>query len=94
MTKFRTHGGEPLELLLYKYDACFFCGYVQRGLDRLGMTLPSRDTLEDAGAYEELVAAGGKSQVPALSINGKIMYESRDIVEFLEHEVIVADATP
>ena len=31
----------------------------------------------------ELIQSGGKQQVPALDIDGKIMYESDDIINYL-----------
>ena len=35
----------------------------------------------------ELIAIGGKSQTPCLVINGKAMYESDDIIDWLKNNL-------
>lgn len=79
--------GNPLDLVLYKFDACPYCRRVQRRAQQLGYDLPVRDTWHEEGARDELVTIGGKSQVPCLVINGEPLYESLDIIRFLESEV-------
>jgi len=79
--------GAEIDLILYKYDACPFCVRVKLEIDRLGLPVPTRDTHRDPGAQAELVKLGGKSQVPMLMVNGRPMYESADIIRFLEQEV-------
>jgi glutathione S-transferase len=79
--------GQPLELVLYKYDACPYCQRVLSALGRLGYDVAMRDTREDPGAQAELVELGGMSQVPMLLVNGAARYESAEIVRFLEDEV-------
>jgi glutathione S-transferase len=41
----------------------------------------------DPGAREALKRVGGKGQVPCLVINSQPLYESRDIIRFLEKSV-------
>jgi glutathione S-transferase len=56
--------------------------------DNLKVTLDLRNVSEDADAAAELVAKGGKSQVPFLvdSVRDISMYESSDIIDYLrEH---------
>ncbi|WBW49614.1 glutathione S-transferase N-terminal domain-containing protein [Peptoniphilus equinus] len=36
------------------------------------------------GLREMLKERGGKAQVPALDVDGKIMYESMDIIDYLK----------
>ena len=79
--------GKPLDLVLYKFDMCSYCVDVVREAKKLGITLIYRDTLQDPEARDELIAKGGKPQVPCLFVNGTPMYESRDIIHFLETEV-------
>ena len=43
-----------------------------------------KDIMKDEAAAKRLVDVGGDDQVPCLFIDGKPMYESDDIVEFLE----------
>ena len=75
---------KPADLVLYKFDACPYCQKVMKAVDRLGVAVRYRDTREDASAREELVRVGGKAQVPCLFIDGRPMYESDDIVAYLE----------
>lgn len=84
---FLDNKGQPVELLLYGYDACPFCARVRMATKNLGLSIPMRDTLREPGAREELRNIGGKTQVPCLLINGAPLYESADIIRFLENEV-------
>jgi len=79
--------GGPVKLELYKFDSCPFCHRVFRAIERLGLSIPMRDTLRDPGARSELIRLGGKSQVPALRVDGTVIYESRDIIRFLEKNI-------
>lgn len=72
------------ELTLYHFPSCPFCRVVADCLDRLEREIPQRNIQTDAGAREELVKIGGKSQVPCLVIDGEPLYESSDIVRWLE----------
>lgn len=81
--------GAPLALVLYKYDSCGFCRRVMQHAQALGLDIPSRDTLMDDAARAELQRVGGKTQVPCLFINGRPLYESADIIQFLETQVRV-----
>ena len=45
-----------------------------------------RDVL-NPGVYDELIAIGGKQQVPCLVIDGKALYESSDIVAYLRQKI-------
>lgn len=53
-------------------------------LERLKLEIPMRDIRAEEGARDELIEIGGKGQVPCLVIDGKPMYESADIVSWLE----------
>ena len=48
------------------------------------MPVRLRDIMEDSEAAKKLVEVGGDDQVPCLFVDGKPMYESADIVDFLE----------
>jgi glutaredoxin len=76
---------KPPKLVLYKYDACPFCWYVKSALADLQLTIETRDTRSDPEARRELIETGGKSQVPCLFIDGEPLYESRDIVRYLQN---------
>ena len=51
------------------------------------MKSPCRDVWADPDARGELMDKGGSTQVPCLFINGVPLYESADIMEFLETKV-------
>jgi glutaredoxin len=72
------------ELLLYKYDACPYCRRVQRRIAELGIIVPTRDTRTDPAASGELYRQTGRTQVPCLFIHGEPLFESADIIEWLE----------
>ena len=72
------------ELTLYHFPSCPYCKVVMDCLERLNLEIPMRDTHADEGAKQELIEMGGKSQVPCLIIDGKPLYESADIVSWLE----------
>ncbi|MGE4170248.1 MAG: glutaredoxin family protein [Candidatus Margulisiibacteriota bacterium] len=71
-------------LVLYHFESCPFCQRVRRYIAEQGYSIPMRDILEDAEAKKELLRIGGKTQVPCLVIDGKALYESRDIIAWLE----------
>ncbi len=87
---YQNKNGEPLELVLYKYDTCWFCRNVMGAIAEMKLTITFRDIHRDEGAIEELMKVGGKSQVPCLFVNGIALYESRDIIHFLETQVLEA----
>ena len=82
----RTHEGQAVELVLYKFDSCPFCQVVFRAVKRLGVALSYRDIEEDEAAARDLVERGGLDQVPCLFIDGRPLYESADIVRYLERQ--------
>ncbi len=74
-----------MKLVLYKKDSCPFCQRVFSYLSESGRSdVEFRDIVTDPGAREELIAKGGMDQVPCLFIDGKPLYESLDIIDFLK----------
>ena len=72
------------ELVLYKYDSCPYCQRVLRAIDKLGLEVEMRDTMMTPAAREELYQRTGRTQVPCLFIDGEALFESMDIVSWLE----------
>jgi glutaredoxin 3 len=72
-------------LTLYVKTGCPWCARVLQKLEELQLT-PEFKNIADEGAADELIARGGKRQVPYLvdAENGTEMYESADIVAYLE----------
>ena len=72
-------------LTLYVKTGCPYCGVVLNKLEELGLKFEEKN-VSDPAVSEELVKRGGKRQMPYLvdSATGVEMYESKDIVEYLE----------
>ena len=80
---------QTAKLKLYQYLACPFCVKTRRAIRRLGLNIETRDALHDPTYREELLAQGGKAQVPCLQIthdDGSLewLYESSDIIAYLQ----------
>lgn len=74
-----------MKLELYKFDSCPYCRRVLNYIEASGR----RDIeLHDIRKCEEdrqrLIRDGGKEQVPCLFIDGSPMYESLDIIQWLQ----------
>jgi glutaredoxin len=80
----RTRVGDQLDLELFEKESCPYCQRVFRTVARLGLPVRLRDVRREPGAWGELERRGGKHQVPCLFVDGEPMYESLDIVRFLE----------
>jgi len=75
-------------LTLYYKPSCPYCQNVLGEVESLGITLQLKDISADQKNKEELIALGGKQQVPYLvdTERGVQMYESNDIIEYIaEH---------
>lgn len=72
------------DLVLYKFDSCPYCQHVLRSLRELDLEVTQRDTRRDPAAQKALRTATGRTQVPCLFIDGTPLFESRDIVAWLE----------
>ena len=77
-------------LTLYQYNSCPFCQKVLRFMGQNGIDLPLKDTMMDPDARQELIELGGRGMVPALRIGDEIMYESNDIIRWLQENVLVS----
>lgn len=79
---------ETANMAIYEYAACPFCMKTRRALRRLSLKIELRDAKNDPEHRDALRTEGGKQQVPCLRIteDGKDtwMYESSDIIDFLE----------
>jgi glutaredoxin 3 len=73
----------PYNLTLYSNPSCPYCQKVSQYLAKEGKSIPTKNT-QNRKNQEELLKIGGKSQVPCLIINGKPLYESSDILKWLQ----------
>lgn len=77
-----------MKLELYKKDTCPYCRRVMSYIEQSGRTdVEYRDILESEESRRRLVEVGGKQQVPCLFIDGDPLYESMDIINWLEGHV-------
>lgn len=85
-------------LTLYQYEACPFCVKVRRTMRRQALSIETRDVKRSDTAREELLTGGGNLKVPCLRIGTgeqgyQWMYESSDIVTYLNRRFGTADGT-
>lgn len=69
---------------LFIMPSCPFCIKVLSFMKSEGIEIPLRDTTTDPKARQKLLAVGGKTQVPCLFIDGEPLYESNDIIAYLD----------
>lgn len=79
---------DGVKLALYHFPYCPYCVRVFRALEQMGRTIEMRDIVDEPARRAELIAGGGKKQVPCLRIeraDGSVewMYESLDIIDYL-----------
>lgn len=77
-----------MKLILYYFPGCPFCGRVTVFIEEHDIDLEKRDIRQDDTIKQELMAIGGKTQVPCLVIDGKPMYESMEIIEWLKANIL------
>ncbi len=76
------------ELELFMKPTCPYCLKIMNFMSENNITIPLRDIVADESAAETLIAIGGKRQVPCLFIDGKPLYESGDIIEWLRDNAL------
>lgn len=72
------------DLVLFKYDACGYCQRVMAVLRDLELSVELRDTLLERAHRAELAERTGRTQVPCLFVDGEPLFESADIVAWLD----------
>lgn len=74
-----------MKLELFKKDTCPYCRRVMSYIEQSGRTdVEYKDIIESDENRRRLVEVGGKQQVPCLFIDGDPLYESMDIINWLE----------
>ena len=73
-----------MNLTLYHFEGCAYCARVRRYMEENHIEIPLKDIQVNPSYGQELITLGGKSQVPCLLIDGKALYESMDIIEWLK----------
>lgn len=73
-------------LILYELPGCPFCAKVDRFLQQNDLEVERRMITEGTNR-EDLIAIGGRKQCPCLIIDGKALYESDGIIDYLRTRV-------
>ena len=73
-----------MNLTLYHVEGCQYCQKVRDFMMQNGIIIPLIDIHQNRVYIDELIKIGGKKQVPCLMINGKALYESDDIINWLK----------
>lgn len=80
-------------LELYKMETCPFCRKVMSFMDEHHLDQITRLDVNEHPEYREaLIEKGGQNQVPALSIDGEILYESDDIISWMKTHLLDEEA--
>lgn len=72
------------KLDLYFFPACPFCQMVLTKIEQNKIKVGMKDIHADSENLEKLMADTGRKTVPCLYIDGKPMFESRDIMNWLD----------
>ncbi len=73
-----------MKLELFMGDTCPYCRMVKKEIEKQGRTDVAYCNIDQSEAeLQRLVEVGGKKQIPCLLIDGKPLYESKDIVAWL-----------
>ena len=72
-----------MRLELYLRPGCSYCQKVLSFMNQNKIDLPLKDMTNETNR-QTLLKIGGKQQVPCLMIDGKALYESDDIIEWLK----------
>jgi len=72
------------ELIFYYSSFCGFCRRVTDYMEENGITADMKNINESSDIRNALIQIGGKSQVPCLVVNGEVIYESKDIIQWFE----------
>jgi len=71
------------QLTLFYRPMCPYCQKVLTFIDANNISMELKDVSGNPENHQELMTIGGKTQVPCLSIDGKALYESGDIIQWL-----------
>jgi len=76
--------GTTVQLALYKYESCPYCRRVLAALDQLTVNIEYRDVQADPKWRQDLQRRTRRTTVPCLLIDDTPMFESADIVRWLQ----------
>lgn len=71
-------------LELYYFDACPYCQRVLKAIETSKIKVSYMDIYGDTKHLQKLIYITGKKTVPCMFIDGKPMFESMDIISWIE----------
>jgi len=74
-------------LSLYVREGCPYCRKVRDYMEENDIKVPLKFIEKDEDVRRELVQKGGKKQVPCLFVDEQIIYESNDIINWMENNL-------
>jgi glutaredoxin 3 len=78
-------------ILLYYANYCPYSQKVLGYLRQIHKTIPMKDVEGNTEEKKELLRIGGKLQVPCLIVDGKVIYDSNAIIEWLSQHKDLLD---
>lgn len=73
------------QLKLYTSTFCPFCEKVKKVIEEKSIDAVEIVNIDkEPAARDELIEKGGKKQVPCLFVDGEPLYESLEIIKYLE----------
>ena len=76
------------ELTLYYSPTCPYCRKVLNFIQQHNIKIPVKNRDENPANRQELTKLGGLAQVPCLIIDGKALYESDDIINWIKENLL------
>lgn len=83
----------PSSLTLYTRPGCPYCLKVTKFMDQNDITIKTKNVAEPL-IEKELIAIGGKKQVPCLVHKKTAIYESDVIIEWMKKNLLHEKTTP
>ncbi len=74
-------------LELYYFEACPYCQRVLKAIDKNNVKVSYLDIYENTNHLQKLLHITGRKTVPCLFIDGDPMFESLDIIAWIENNL-------
>jgi len=75
------------KLELFYYEECPFCQFVLQTIKKLNILVEYKNIREDSANLNKLLNDTGRRTTPCLYINNRPMFESSDIVSWLNQQL-------
>ncbi len=74
-------------LELYYFDSCPYCQRVLKAIEKFNLKVTYLDIYENTNNMQKLMHITGRKTVPCLFIDGDPMFESLDIIAWMEENL-------